>query len=213
MVHHTMSTSSTSAASASSRISSMFRVLFAAAIVGMLASCAAPPPLQAPSAPSAPAVPAVTAPALPQAPDDTGPLAPARVQGKSRWLPVRWSDLPGFDADALHEAWNAWIRNCERPPPAHAALCSEVRQLSIGAPEEQRAWMQRRLQPYRVEPLQAGTEPLLTGYYEPLLDAARLPNTAQQVPLYGPPAGLVPRRPWYTRQEIDTLPQARTALR
>ncbi len=34
-------------------------------------------------------------------------------------------------ADALHEAWNAWVKNCERPTPAFAGLCSEVRRLSI----------------------------------------------------------------------------------
>jgi membrane-bound lytic murein transglycosylase A len=135
------------------------------------------------------------------------------VQGKSRWVPVRWSDLPGFQADALHEAWNGWIRSCERPLPPHAALCPEVRRLSIGSAEEQRAWMLRRLQPYRVEPLQAGAETLLTGYYEPVLDAARVPTAAQQVPLYRAPADLAPRRAWFTRQEIDTLPQARAALR
>ena len=49
-------------------------------------------------------------------------LAPALVQGKSRWQPVRWSELPGFGADTLHDAWNAWLRSCERPSPQHAAL-------------------------------------------------------------------------------------------
>jgi membrane-bound lytic murein transglycosylase A len=73
--------------------------------------------------------------------------------------------------------------------------------------------MRQRLQPYRVEPLQPGPEPLLTGYYEPVLDASRLPTAAQQVPLYRPPAGLAGRRPWYTREEIDTLPAPRAALR
>lgn len=133
--------------------------------------------------------------------------------GKSRWQPVRWSELPGFGGDALHEAWNAWIRACERPQPAHAALCPEVRRLSIASDAEQRAWMQQRLQPYRVEPLQAGAESLLTGYYEPQLEGSRLPAAGQQVPLYRPPADLASRRPWYTRQEADTLPQARAALR
>ena len=33
------------------------------------------------------------------------------------------------------------------------------------------------------------------------------------MPLYRPPASLGARRPWYTRQEIDTLPEARAALR
>lgn len=135
------------------------------------------------------------------------------VQGKSRWQPVRWSELPGFGADALHEAWNAWIRSCERPLPQHAALCPEVRRLSIATPDEQRAWMVRRLQPYRIEPVLGGGDSLLTGYYEPMLDAVRVPTPTHQVPLYGPPPELASRRPWYSRQEIDTLPQARAALR
>ncbi|MEO7128292.1 MAG: MltA domain-containing protein [Rhodoferax sp.] len=74
----------------------------------------------------------------------------------------------------------------------------------------------QRLQPYRVEPLadSAGSpEGLLTGYYEPLLNASRLPAPGYSVPLFRPPAGLSPRRPWYTRQQIDTLPEAQAALR
>ena len=84
-------------------------------------------------------------------PGDTGPLPPPLSQPKSRWTPVRWAELPGFTEDALHEAWNAWIKSCERPVAPFTALCSEVRQLSIASGEEQRAWMMARLQPYRVE--------------------------------------------------------------
>ncbi len=153
-------------------------------------------------------------PVLAGAPADTASLPPPMLQAKSRWQPVRWSELPGFEQDALHGAWNAWLKSCERPGPAFAPLCPEIRQLSIAAPEEQRAWMVRRLQPYRVEPLQGGiSDGLLTGYYEPMLDASRRPTPTHTIPLYGPPASLVSRRPWYTRQEIDTLPEARAALR
>src|SRR3954468_16173125 len=143
-----MSTNTNSAASASSRISSMFRVLTFAAIVGMLAGCAAPPPSRV-DVPAAPGAPSLPSPSAPIVIDDGGALPPARVQGRSRWQPVRWSELPGFGADALNEAWNAWIRSCERPLPPHAALCPEVRRLSIGTSEEQRSWMVQRLQPYR----------------------------------------------------------------
>jgi membrane-bound lytic murein transglycosylase A len=146
------------------------------------------------------------------APED-GVLPGAITQGKSRWQPVRWSALPGFEADAFHEAWNAWVKSCERPAPPWTALCPEVRRLSIASPEEQQAWMRQRLQPYRVEALQGSTEGLLTGYYEPVLEAMRQPSASHAVPLYRPPADLAARRPWYSRQEIDTLPQARAALR
>lgn len=177
----------------------------------MLAACGSvplPPPDEA-SRPAAVPPPSVQGPAAP------GPaLGPALVNSKSRWLPVPWSDLPGFGEDALHEAWNAWLKSCERPGPGLAALCPEVRQLSIATAAEQRAWLQRRLQPYRVEPLQPGNvDGLLTGYYEPMLEASRQPTATQSVALYRPPAGLGGRKPWYTRQEIDTLPEARAALR
>ena len=135
------------------------------------------------------------------------------VQGKSRWVPVPWAELPGLESDTLFEAWNAWLKSCERPGPVFAPLCGEVRRLSIASGEEQRAWMMRRLQPYRVETLQGAAEGLLTSYFEPVLKASRQPGGGYGVPLYQPPAGLSSRKPWYTRQEIDTLPEAQAALR
>ena len=66
-------------------------------------------------------------------------------------------ELPGFGDDALHEAWNAWLKGCERPAPAgmpgQSALCTEVRQLAIGTPDEQApVWLihNRRLENCRI---------------------------------------------------------------
>jgi len=154
-------------------------------------------------------------PAIAQSPPatDDAPLPPVLQQPKSRWVPVRWSELPGFTEDALHEAWNAWTRSCERPGAAFAALCPEVRLLSLASGDEQRRWMLQRLQPYRVEPLGAPSEGLLTGYFEPVLSASRTRRGEFQVPLYRLPPGLATRKPWFTRQEMETLPEARAALR
>lgn len=205
IVHHTMNTSTANASSASSRITSMNRFLFAAAIVaGLLAGCASTPlpPMEDVPRPS------------------VAPAAPSPVAGnivtntRSRWVPVAWSELPGFAEDNLFEAWNAWLKSCERPPANWARLCSEVRQLSIASGDEQRGWMVANLQPYRVEATDGSLpDGLLTGYYEPLLDATRQPTARNSVPLYRPPATLAQRRPWFTRQEIDTLPEARAQLR
>jgi membrane-bound lytic murein transglycosylase A len=126
---------------------------------------------------------------------------------------VAWTELPGFPDDALHEAWNAWLKSCERPGPVFAPLCPEVRRLSIAEPGEQRDWLMARLQPYRVEATPGGVDGLLTAYFEPELEASRLPDETFRVPLYQLPAGLSAGKPWYTRQEIDTLPEARTALK
>lgn len=165
----------------------------------MLASCASRAPQP-------------TAPTPVPVPPDSTVRADAITHPKSRWVPVPWSDLPGWNADALYDAWNAWIRSCEKPATGFAALCSDVRRLSIASEAEQRAWMVERLQPYRVESLEGAAEGLLTSYYEPVIVAARRPGNGYNVPLYRTPASLGSRKPWYTRQQIDTLPQVRAEL-
>ena len=169
----------------------------------LTAACGGPRLLPPPQADTAPVV----------RPADAGGLPAAKLQSKSRWVPVAWSELPGFEEDALFEAWNAWVRSCERPGPAFAPLCGDIRQLSIATSQEQRAWMAQRLQPYRVESLQGAADGLLTSYYEPVLRASRQPGAGFEVPLFRPPAGLVGRKQWFSRQEIDTLPEARAALK
>ncbi len=97
--------------------------------------------------------------------------------------------------------------------PPWISLCADIRKLSIADGAEQRAWMREILQPYRVEPLSGQAEGLLTGYYEPVLAASRRASASHTVPLWQPPAGLAQRKPWYSRKEIDTLPEAQAALR
>ncbi|MFT4190038.1 MAG: MltA domain-containing protein [Comamonas sp.] len=186
------------------------RLLLIALLVAMLAACASRNPAAEPGGATPPA-------ALPSTPPaDDSPLPPAVNQAKSRWTPVRWAELPGFSEDALHEAWNAWIKSCEKPAPAMAPSCETVRHLSIATPEQQRAWLMTYWQPYRVDPLPGQAEPphgLLTGYFEPIIPASRQPQGNFTIPLYMPPAGLASGKPWFTRQQIETLPAAQAQLR
>jgi membrane-bound lytic murein transglycosylase A len=141
---------------------------------------------------------------------------PVILQVKSQWVPVSWSELTGLSEDSLFQAWNAWLRSCEKPMPAFARLCGEVRRMSIASNSEQLGWMMANLQPYRVEGLAGsggGDVGLLTAYYEPVFEASRLPEGRFQIPLYRAPAGLGQRKPWYSRQDMETLPAALAALR
>jgi membrane-bound lytic murein transglycosylase A len=146
--------------------------------------------------------------------DDPTPPAPGPsiLQAKSRWIPARWADLPGWEQDSLHEAWNAWLQSCERPSTALANLCHELRRLSLASGSEQRAWIQQRLQPYRVEPLSGVSDGLLTGYYEPVFHARRTAGAGFGAALYATPLNWASRKPWYSRHEMDILPEARAAL-
>jgi membrane-bound lytic murein transglycosylase A len=176
-------------------------------IVGSLAGCGSAPVVRTPPPER---VPASTAAPAQQAPVRS--TASTFAPGKSRWVAVDWSALPGFSEDGLHEAWGAWLRSCEKPASGLAALCSEVRRLSIQDASAQAQWMQQRLQPYRVESLQGDAQGLLTGYFEPAVDGSSTPTAQFSVPLYQLPATLGKRKPWFTRQEMDTLPEAQAAL-
>ena len=219
MVHQTMNTSISKAPRASSKSKSMsvyIRLAKTLLIISgsfWLAACAVHtplPPWQVLDMPATPEVPAAPAPA-PLAAPATAP-AVAWQPTKSRWVPVPWSDLPGFDKDTLFEAWNAWIKSCERPGPVFAPLCPEVRRLSIGSADEQRAWMVERLQPLRIESLSGVADGQLTSYYEPIFQASRQQAPGYNVPLYQLPAGLRRGQLWYSRQDIETQPEAQAAL-
>ncbi|WP_240635903.1 murein transglycosylase A [Caldimonas tepidiphila] len=134
-------------------------------------------------------------------------------QPRSRWVPVRWDELPGWKDDQVAHVWPALLRSCERPAPGWSALCIEARALRQPDEATARAWLQQWLRPFRVEAKDGRTDGLLTGYYEPTLEASRVPRAGFRVPLHAPPASLATRRPWWTRAEIEQLPSAQAALR
>ena len=220
MVHHTMPTSSKPAPSASKiiRVMGWFAAaVMCALIVGSLGGCASSPnsaPVEDRTPASTTQVPAAPAAAVLAPPKvETGQTI---VQARSRWVGVGWDALPGLQQDALGQGWRAWIKSCERSanmPPALATLCPQAMALSNADAASQRAWMFRHLQPYRVESLQGESQGLLTAYYEPIFEASRTPSAQFNAPLFAPPAGLASRKPWYTRKEMDTLPEAKAALK
>lgn len=212
MVHHTIATKMTNANNAS-KINPLIatlrwpaggnkRTLAMLWIVGSLAGCGLMTPAPGPTTASSPS-----------APRNDTPLPPPILQAKSRWVAAPWSDLPGWSQDALHEAWAAWLLSCQRPSTPHAAVCADVVRLNGAGLAAQQNWLSQRFQPYRIETLQGASDGLLTSYYEPAMDASRLPRPGFAAPLYAVPSGLGQRKPWFSREEMETLPQARAALK
>lgn len=177
----------------------------------LLSACSSPEKTPSPQAhvtpPKAPATEAAPVP---------DKLPAVFMRPKSRWLLASWSDLPGFDADNFNEAWVAWRQNCARNLPTTQGLCADVKRLDGQPSELQKKWVMQNFQPYRVEHLNAPTAPangLLTAYYEPVFEASRNARPGFEVPLYGLPANLKSRAPWYSREEISKLPAAQAALK
>ena len=185
---------------------SLCRVSIGAWILGGLAACAVPPE---------PVPPAAPAPAPEQRATGAPPAAAgaAIVRARSRWVPADWTDLPGWPGDATRELWPALQRGCDKPAPGWEGQRVAARGFQPASDADARAWLQARLRPYRVEALDGATEGLATGYFEPLIEAMRQPRAPFRVPLHALPDDLATRKPWWTRQQIDTLPAAQAALR
>jgi len=189
------------------------RILGSFCIVGalLLTACSSPEKTPRPQATVTP--PKATVPETKTVPDH----APAVfTRPKSRWLLASWSDLPGFNADNFNEAWVAWRQNCARNLPNTQSICADVKRLDGQPSALQKNWVMENFQPYRVEHLNAVAAPangLLTAYYEPVFEASRTPRPGFEVPLYGVPANLKSRTPWYSREEISKLPAAQAALK
>jgi len=181
----------------------------AAAILGIvlaaLAGCASDPPLPPRHAP-APAEPVTPTP-------PSVPGADIAAHGPARWTPARYTDLPGWDDDGVREVMPALAQSCQRPTAAWQTFCQQLRQAPAADDGFLREWLMQRLQPYRVQAADGQGEGLLTGYFEPLVEASRTPRGPYRVPLHAPPADLGQRKPYWSRQQLDTHPPAQAALR
>ncbi len=218
MVHQTIASKINKANNASNKIKPMHHLLGSWILgslfvlgVFLLSACSSPEkkptPQTAITPPKAPVLDSATAP-------ENAPTV--LIKPKSRWLLASWSDLPGFNADNFNEAWVAWRQNCARNLPNTQRLCADVRRLDGQPSALQKAWVMENFQPFRVEHLNAAAAPsngLLTAYYEPVFEASRTPRPGFEVPLYGVPANLKARSPWFSREEIAKLPAAQAALK
>jgi len=218
IVHQTIASKINNANNASNKIKPMHhllgsRILGSFCIVGalLLTACSSPEKKPTPQASFTPSK--ATAPEAATVPDNAPTVL---MKSKSRWLLASWSDLTGFNADNFNEAWVAWRQNCARNLPNTQGLCADVTRLDGQPSALQKNWVMENFQPFRVEHLNTATAPangLLTAYYEPVFEASRTPRPGFEVPLYGVPANLKARSPWYSREEISKLPAAQAALK
>lgn len=111
------------------------------------------------------------------------------------------------------QAWPALVASCATPRPVWREWCARLLLHPPATEDEARRLLVEHLQPYRVESADGRDSGLATGYFEPLIDARRERSASHAVPLYAAPADLGSRRPYWTRQQIDTFAPARAALR
>jgi membrane-bound lytic murein transglycosylase A len=111
-----------------------------------------------------------------------------------------WSDLPGWQQDALADAWPALQESCRttRLAAAWKDFCAEVARVTVTDTGAQRRLIESRLRPWRVASISGDARHrvrtdtgLITGYYEPLLNGSRRRDGDFQTPLYAVPEDLL----------------------
>ncbi len=176
------------------------------------AGCSSPPTSgPGPSSPGSPgtSAPGTSAPTTPPA----RPAAPATsADVPARWAPADFADLPGWAQDRQMQLWPALLSGCARPAPLWRELCARAALEAPADDEAARRFLQTWLTPWRLQTADGRTEGLATGYFEPEFEASRERRTGYEVALHAPPADLAQRRPHFTRQEFETLPQAQASL-
>lgn len=129
---------------------------------------------------------------------------------KGRFQAVTWGALPGWQEDDLTTVWQGLINNCKglmRPisgglhHPARATpkdwqpVCAAAQRSGLDEQAEAaqvRRFLEEHLQPWRL--LDEGGEiarNTVTGYYEPVIEAAPHQQSGYQWPLYAVPEDLL----------------------
>jgi membrane-bound lytic murein transglycosylase A len=130
------------------------------------------------------------------------PVAPPEAPPKPPPAPVYeavpFAAIPGWQDDALDDAWPALLVDCQAMlarsarAPAWQAACTEAAALpSQPDRETARAFFERHFTAWRVSRSDGTDQGLVTGYYEPLLHGSRTPTAEYRVPLYGQPDDLL----------------------
>jgi membrane-bound lytic murein transglycosylase A len=105
---------------------------------------------------------------------------------------VSWSDVEGWSADQVQEAWGAFLQSCSARAVRlqWGAICTQAQLQSVLTADAARAFFEASFTPYALQDVLSdgsNSPGLITGYYEPFLQGSRKRTKTFNVPLYGPP--------------------------
>lgn len=99
---------------------------------------------------------------------------------------LNWADLDGWLEDDHEAALQAFMTSAAAPTSPELRRLLDAASAASG---RARAFFERNFEPHRVEA--DATSPLLTGYFEPEIEASRSSISGFHVPLHSRPANLV----------------------
>ena len=129
---------------------------------------------------------------------------PLEIAG-SQYVPLVWSDIPGWDQDDHLAAFKTFRESC-RPIVAQSSQAQDTRALGASLRDscrsaramdnadsaKARAFFEANFTPLRISRLGEG-EGFVTGYYEPVIEGSRTQSEVYTVPVYRRPSNLFVR--------------------
>lgn len=166
-------------------------LLLVSLLAMLLGGCATTHPPTTSQAVSAEACPPTTAPrpACPVCPA-TEPVKPAAPPLEA----ARWQDLPSWPgSDGLAPVLNAFLSSCSRlqQQPGWKTPCDAAKTLDKTDEAGLQRWFEQQFQPWQLVNPDGSREGLITGYYEPILNASRHRKPPYLHPVYGVPEDLI----------------------
>ena len=120
-------------------------------------------------------------------------------------MPLAWSDLDGWAADDHAAAFATLLASCRAILPqvlsrrdvkpmtvALAGICRRARAALPLPADRVAAFFEENFRPFRISRLGGDGRGFLTGYYEPIIDGARVPGPEFATPMYRKPDDLLP---------------------
>ncbi|MEM7564039.1 MAG: MltA domain-containing protein, partial [Pseudomonadota bacterium] len=106
--------------------------------------------------------------------------------------PIHWSELQNWEADNHADAWEGFIKGCEKMrQPEWQAVCQLANNSGPLNDEAARAFFETHFELRPVYAEGGETTGLITGYYEPLLMGSLQKSEEYHYPLYGVPDDLL----------------------
>jgi membrane-bound lytic murein transglycosylase A len=128
---------------------------------------------------------------VPPKPEPAPPPKPPAGPETALYQEVGFDALPGWPQASLLQSLRAFLAGCGRPPTPLLVACELAALVPAGDEAAARQFFESTFAAYSLRSSTTGDTGLLTGYYEPVIDGARMRDAEHRFPIHGVPDDLI----------------------
>jgi membrane-bound lytic murein transglycosylase A len=121
------------------------------------------------------------------------PPAPLPISWANNLKPAAWADLPGWNDDAVADAFSTFLRSCFalKSRSEWQKTCTDASTVAARDDSSLRQFFESEFAPYAVVNPDGSGEGTITGYYEPQLRGSRKQSAQYRFPVLSVPDDLL----------------------